>query len=237
MIGEVQKDKLVVTGGAEVGDLLLLVKGICIEGTSIIAREKETELIAKGISPTLVKKAKSFIFDPGIEVLRAARLACDSASVHSMHDPTEGGLINGIVEMALASDKEIVVDLEKVPIYEESRILCEHFGLDPFGVIASGALLLTIPPSDLPNLSKPFRRPSSLLQVIGEVRNGPARVVQGQRAAWKNSSPLQGTKSLESFEQRGKGSRNSMVQAWNIEEFHGSLIIPSQPSLPAMVGR
>ncbi len=41
MIGEVRKDRLVVTSGAEVGDLLLLVKGICIEGTAIIAREKE----------------------------------------------------------------------------------------------------------------------------------------------------------------------------------------------------
>jgi hydrogenase maturation factor len=190
MIGEVKKDRLVITGGAQDGDLLLLVKGICIEGTSIIAREKEQELIAKGISPALIQKAKSFIFEPGIEVLSAARLSCDSASVHSMHDPTEGGLINGIVEMALASNKEIVVDLKKVPIYEESRILCQHFGLDPLGVIASGALLLTIPPSDLSRLQKVFHEASIPLAVIGEVKEGPARVMARSKGSTEELRPF-----------------------------------------------
>ena len=200
MIGEVKKDKLVVTSGAKAGDLLLLVKGICIEGTSIIAREKETELIAKEISPSLIKKAKAFIFDPGIEVLKAARLACDSASVHSMHDPTEGGLINGIVEMALASDKEIVVALEEVPVYEESRILCEAFGLDPLGVIASGALLLTIPSSDLSNLQRVFREASIPVRVIGEVKEGPARVLTISEGGTKEVQPFARDEILKIFE-------------------------------------
>jgi hydrogenase maturation factor len=177
MIGEVRKDRLVTTSGAKSGDLLLLIKGICIEGTSIIAREREIELLKKGISSPLIKKAKNFIFDPGIEVLQAARLACDSASVHSMHDPTEGGLINGIIEMALASEKEIEVNFEKVHIYEESRILCQEYGLNPLGVIASGALLLTISPSDLHTIQKAFEGDSIPLQVIGQVNEGPAKVL------------------------------------------------------------
>ena len=200
MIGQVKKDRLVITGGAQDGDLLLLAKGICIEGTSIIAREKEAELTARGISPSLIKKAKSFIFDPGIEVLSAARLACESASVHSMHDPTEGGLINGIIEMALASDKEIVVDLGKVPIYEESRILCQHFGLDPFGVIASGALLLTIAPSNLSSLQRAFREAGIPVEVIGEVRSGPARVVAEFRGSTEELRPFERDEILKIFE-------------------------------------
>jgi hydrogenase expression/formation protein HypE len=199
MIGEVKKDKLVVTSGAKAGDLLLLVKGICIEGTSIIAREKEPELIAKGISPSIIKKAKSFIFDPGIEVMTASRIACGSASVHSMHDPTEGGLINGIVEMALASKKEIDVDLEKVHIYEESRILCQAFGLDPLGVIASGALLLTVPPPALSNLQRVFREASIPIQVIGEVRKGPARVLARGKNGVKEIEPFSRDEILKIF--------------------------------------
>ena len=199
MIGEVRKDKLVVTSGAEVGDLLLLVKGICIEGTSIIAREKEPELIAKGIPPSIIKKAKSFIFDPGIEVMTASRIACNTASVHSMHDPTEGGLINGIIEMALASDKEIVVALEKVPVYEESRMLCEAFGLDPLGVIASGALLLTIPSSDLSNLHKAFKEASVPICVIGEIKKGPARVLARGKNGVKEIEPFSRDEILKIF--------------------------------------
>lgn len=132
-------------------------------------------------------------------MLRAARIACDSASVHSMHDPTEGGLINGIVEMALASDKEIVVDLKKVPIYEESRILCQAFGLDPFGVIASGALLLTIPPTDLLNVQKAFREASIPIQVIGEVKKGPARVLARDKDGAKEIKPFSRDEILKIF--------------------------------------
>lgn len=177
MIGEVKKERLVTTSSAKAGDLLLLVKGICIEGTSIIAREKEAELLAKGMPRSLIEKAKNFILDPGIDILQAARVACEAVSVHSMHDPTEGGLINGVVEMAWASEKEIEADFGKVHIYEESQILCKEYELDPFGVIASGALLLTLSPQDLPLLQKAFRKASISFQVIGKVKQGPARVL------------------------------------------------------------
>jgi hydrogenase expression/formation protein HypE len=181
MIGEVKKEKLVTTGGGRTGDLLLLIKGVCIEGTSIIAREKRTDLIRRGISPAILQRAKNYIYDPGIEVLHASRIACGSASVHSMHDPTEGGLINGILEMAIASHKEIEVDLENVPIYRESRILCGVYGLNPLGVIASGALLLTISPSDLSPLERAFKKASIPTQVIGKVKKGPTpRVLTGE---------------------------------------------------------
>jgi hydrogenase expression/formation protein HypE len=177
MIGEVKKDRLLTTSGARAGDLLLVVKGVCIEGTSIMARERETELLAKGIPRSLIEKARNFIFNPGIDILQAAHVACEAVSVHSMHDLTEGGLINGVVEMALASEKEIEVDFGKVRIYEESQILCKEYGLDPLGVIASGALLLTLSPQDLPLLQKAFQKASIPFKVIGKVKEGPARVL------------------------------------------------------------
>lgn len=191
MIGEVKKEKIVTTSGARPGDLLLLVKGVCIEGTSIIAREKEAELLKKGISLSLVKRAQKFIFDPGIEILQASRIACESVRVHSMHDPTEGGLINGMVEMALASENDVEVDLEKVFIYKESRILCDAFGLNPLGVIASGALLLTLSPHDLSKLQKAFGRASIPAQVIGKIKKGKGRVFatrNGKR--WREIEPF-----------------------------------------------
>jgi hydrogenase maturation factor len=190
MIGEVRKDRLVTTSGARAEDFLLLIKGVCIEGTSILAREKESDLLARGITPSLLRRAKRFIFEPGIDVLQAAHIACDVASVHSMHDPTEGGLINGIIEMALASEKEIEVNLEKVLIYEESQILCQEYGLDPLGVIASGALLLTISPSDLSPLLKAFGEVSIPIQVIGEVKKGPARVLKKNGKAVSELKPF-----------------------------------------------
>ncbi len=190
MIGEVKRDRLVRTGGARVGDLLLLVKGVCIEGTSIMAREKESELLRRGISPSLIRRAKRYILNPGIEVLRPARIACAGTPVHSMHDPTEGGLINGMIEMAWASDKEIEVDLEKVLIYKESRILCREFGLNPLGVIASGALLMTVSPSDFSPLQKVFKKNALPSNIIGKVKKGPPRVLERNQKGYKELKPL-----------------------------------------------
>jgi hydrogenase maturation factor len=200
MIGEVKKEKLVRTGGARSGDLLLLVKGICIEGTSIIAREKSEELSERGLETSLLERARKFIFDPGIDILRAARIACDHASVHSMHDPTEGGLINGLVEMALASRKEIEVNLDQVPIYEESRRLCREYGLNPLGVIASGALLVAVSPSDLPGLEKAFGEASLPFQVIGRVKEGRPRVLAIAESGTEELQPISRDEILKIYE-------------------------------------
>src|SRR5437667_8139173 len=51
MLGEVDKDKLVTTGGARVGDAGVMTKGVPLEGAAIIAREKEAEPRARGGSP------------------------------------------------------------------------------------------------------------------------------------------------------------------------------------------
>ncbi len=197
MVGVVKKDSLVKTSGARAGDILLLAKGICIEGTSIIAREREKELLKRGIPLSLINKAKAFIFNPGIDVLRASQIACKTVSVHSMHDPTEGGLVNGIIEMAMASKKEFEVDLNKVFIYKESQILCREFGLDPFRVISSGALLLTISPKDLTPLQKAFRKASIPLSVIGYVRKGPSRVLAKDGKMYQELKPISGDEILK----------------------------------------
>jgi hydrogenase expression/formation protein HypE len=204
MIGEVEKDQLVATSGARSGDLLLLVKGVCVEGTSIMAREKETELLKRGFSSSFIRRAKKFIYNPGIDVLGPARIACGVSSVHSMHDPTEGGLINGLIEMAWASEKEIEVDLEKVFVYRESRILCQEFGVDPLGTIASGALLLAVSPSDLSPIEKAFKRNSIPLQVIGKVKKGPARVLRIDPKGRKELKPLPQDEILKIYGSRGK---------------------------------
>jgi len=153
MMGVVQKESLVSTSGAKPGDVILLSKGIPIEGTSVIAQERAGDLPSFGISRALVERARYFLFDPGISIVEEARAAFRTAKVHAMHDPTEGGLANGLHELSIAAGVEIEVNGDAIPIYEESRILCEAFNLDPLGVIASGALLVTASPSDSENIS------------------------------------------------------------------------------------
>ncbi len=157
LIGEVEKKKLVLTSGAEPGDALILTKGIFIEGTSIIGREKERDLINKGFNPEFIEKCKNYLYNPGISVFKEALLANEHFKIKSMHDPTEGGLGCGIAEVAIASDTGVIIEREMVNILPEPSELSETFNINPMGTISSGSLLIAIDDqfsSELVNLLK-----------------------------------------------------------------------------------
>jgi hydrogenase maturation factor len=148
MMGLAKKEDLVPTAGARPGDWLLLTKGISVEGTALMAREKREHLISRGVSRSLLDRAAGFLHDPGISVVEEARLARFAARPRAMHDITEGGLANGLNEMAEAAGVQVEVERDRVPIYEECRILCSALGLDPLGLIGSGSLLISAPPEE-----------------------------------------------------------------------------------------
>ncbi len=152
LLGEVAKGRVVLTSGAKPGDTIVLTKGIAVEGTSILAREAADALTEAGVSGESIRRAKDLLFDPGISVVREATLACDTVDVHAMHDPTEGGLATGLLEMATAAEVGLIVDMEAIPIIPQCEEFCRTLGLDPLGLIASGALLAAVAPGDASKL-------------------------------------------------------------------------------------
>ncbi|WP_115864955.1 AIR synthase family protein [Halorussus litoreus] len=131
-------DEFVPTGGAEPGDRVLLTKGAGIEGTAILATDFREEL---GLSADLLDRAESFFGD--ISVAPEAAVLREYAT--AMHDPTEGGLLNGLVEVATASGVCLEIDRDSVPIREETAELCDVMGVDPLAIFGSGALVATVP--------------------------------------------------------------------------------------------
>jgi hydrogenase maturation factor len=125
---------------------------------------------AGGIPQDLIERAQRFLFAPGIGVVQEALLACKAGRVHAMHDPTEGGLANGLYELAVAAGVEIEVEMERVAVYDESRIVCKAFGLDPMGVIASGALLITAPPTESEKILERADQDGVVMARIGRVK-------------------------------------------------------------------
>lgn len=191
MLGETEQRPVISTSGAMVGDDIILTKGIAIEGTAVLAREAKQSLFSAGISDKVVARAAEYLFSPGISVLREAQIACSTVNVHSMHDPTEGGLATGLLEIAVAAKVGILVDEEKIPLLPECRTICEGISLDPLGLLASGALLITLPASDT----------SSLLEELLEA--GIKATVIGKVVEAKDGVKLQtatGTKDLPQFE-------------------------------------
>jgi hydrogenase expression/formation protein HypE len=177
LLGEVEREDLVVPSGASPGDRILLTKGVPIEATSILAREFSGRLEAF-LSPSEIEQAQSFLHDPGISVLRDAQAAKRAGGVTAMHDPTEGGLLTALWELADASGRSLSVDLQSVFVPDLSARICSYFGLDPLGAIASGALLITCHPASAPDIIRSLQAEGITCTDIGEVDHGPPVVVQ-----------------------------------------------------------
>ena len=165
MLGEVEKGKSVHSGGAQEGDSIVVTKGIALEGTSLLAQDAAEA----GVDTETVSRAAGLLFSPGISVVKDALTACATARVHSLHDPTEGGLATGLWEVAKASGAGLAVEEGSIPILPECSEICDALGLSPLGLLASGALLITLPPEDVPKLMSALEREKIEAFEIGQI--------------------------------------------------------------------
>jgi hydrogenase expression/formation protein HypE len=169
MLGEVDRDKLVTTGGAQVGDAVVMTKGVPLEGACLLAREREAELVARGVRPAVIRRAKGFLRAPGIGVRPEAEIACELAPVHAMHDATEGGIATALHELAQASGVGLRLDRDRIVVLPEGAEICRALGLDPLGTLASGALLMTLAPADAAVVIHALAREGIDSHFIGQV--------------------------------------------------------------------
>ncbi len=149
MLGETTRERLIDIRAAQPGDAILLCKGIAIEGTALLAREASAKAL-EGLDPMMLENAAGFLTDPGISVVAAARaLTRSGASIRGMHDPTEGGLASALRELSVAGGLSVELNREAIAIYPETAEICRVLGLDPLGLISSGALLVVVAREDL----------------------------------------------------------------------------------------
>jgi hydrogenase maturation factor len=187
MLGEVTPNALITKAGARIGDALLLVKPAPIEGAALIALEKEDVLRARDYPDDFIRRVQGFLRDPGISVVAPALLAASTGLVHAMHDPTEGGIMTGLLEMARAAGTGAVVDLDAIPVLPEGEALCREFSLDPLGVLASGAVLVATAQSVAGTLCDILTAAGYPAKTIGRLTapgSGLAARRGGQPAAW-----------------------------------------------------
>lgn len=137
-VGKAKKGKLTPTSNAQPGMDIIVTKWVGLEGTSILAKEKEAELLIRYPRP-LIEEAKGF--DAFLSVLPEARIAVKNGAV-AMHDITEGGVFGALWELAQSAGVGIEVDLKKIPIRQETVEVCEFFDLNPYCLISSGAMLI-----------------------------------------------------------------------------------------------
>ncbi len=142
MLGETDKDTLVASSGAKVGDSILLAGLACIEGTAILAGSAGGLLAENGISEDVLGRAAALVDTHGICIYDYARYAVSTGGVHAMHDPTEGGIGSALRELATSSGVGLAIDPGSIQYAPGCAEMCEALGLDPLGLISSGCLLI-----------------------------------------------------------------------------------------------
>ena len=175
MLGEAKKDRYITTGGAQIGDHIVLTKGVGLEGTGILAADLRDRLVGEGSEEILSGAVKLLDL---ISVVPEARLASGIEGVRSMHTPTEGGVLNGLIEISEASGYGFKIREDSLLIHEETRIICNILDIDPLRLLSSGSLLISIDPTKSSELVGLLATNSIPSMVIGEVTRESRLIVK-----------------------------------------------------------
>lgn len=103
-----------------------------------------------------------------------------SPDIHSLRDPTRGGLATSLNELAKQSKVSIRIEEEKIPVREAVLAACEMLGFDPLHVANEGKMIAIVPADDADKVLKAMRknRYGKEAAIIGEVgAEHPGRVV------------------------------------------------------------
>jgi len=168
MLGEVKKENLIDKKNIKPGNDIILAKGIPIEAAAIIADAKREE-VQKVWGNEFLERALNFIFNPGISVVQAAKIAVESGKINGMHDPTEGGLLGGLWELAFLSNTGFRIHKDQIFVHEEAKLLCDHYNLDPLRIIASGSLIIIAEKSGSEKIVEKLCKNNIPSNVIGTV--------------------------------------------------------------------
>jgi len=170
-IGAVKKDAMVHSSKVRPGMDIVATKWIGLEGTAILAKEKEKELRVRYAQP-FIDKAK--IFGQMMSILPEAAVAVKS-DAGAMHDVSEGGIFGALWEMAESAGVGLEIDLKKIPIRQETVEICEFFDINPYKLLSGGCLLIAT--EDGNGLVMELEKENIPAVIIGKATEGNDRVL------------------------------------------------------------
>jgi hydrogenase expression/formation protein HypE len=150
------------------GDKILCSGTLGDHGVSILIMRGDLELEAEVFSDTR----------PLTPLVGALKDAAGPA-LRFMRDPTRGGVGTVLNELARDSGCGVVLWEERIPIRDVVNGACEILGIDPLYVANEGKLLVVVAPESADAALESLRGidGGEDAQIIGEVREEPARMV------------------------------------------------------------
>jgi len=163
------KECYIPTRNAKEGDLIFQINPAGLEGSAIIATDFREHALKSGVPSDILENASEFI--NRISIMNQALELSDKRLVNSMHDPTEGGMLGGLYEIAYSSGHDIEIDQKKIFVEEETKIISEKLKIDYTKLISSGSILATIPLNKKEEAEKTLTNINTRYSIIGRVLN------------------------------------------------------------------
>ena len=150
----------------QVGDIILMTKTAGIEGTGIIATEKESQL-NDYLDRTDIKHAQALLDQ--VSVVKEGVIA-GRIGTAGMHDVTEGGIFGAVWEMCHIADLGAEVRVDDIPVDPVTLKIADHYRIDYLRLISSGCMLIMAPPEKAEVIKKAVSDAGIQITAIGTVR-------------------------------------------------------------------
>lgn len=173
-VGKMKKDRMMLAKRIQPGQEIVMTKWAGLEGTAILAHAKEKELRTR-YAATFLEEAKGFLNE--VSILKEARI-CNQMKVTAMHDVTEGGIYGALWELGASAKLGLEVDLDKIPLKQETIEICEFYDLNPYHLISSGSLLIVTEEAN--HVVSELEKNGIKATVIGKMIEGNDRVVYNE---------------------------------------------------------
>ncbi len=132
-IGIVPDGVAISASNAQPGDVIIVSGTIGDHGMAVWSKREGLEFEGAILSDTAPLNAL-------VDAMTAA------GAVHTLRDPTRGGLGTSLCEIAASSSVGIEVDANSVPVREDVKAACETLGMDPLFVANEGKLVAMVEP-------------------------------------------------------------------------------------------
>lgn len=153
---------------------IVMSKWIGLEGTSIIACEKEKELAGRYPMRLILQAQRQIEY---LSVAQEAAIALKSG-VYAMHDLRGGGVFGALWELSQKMGVGLCIDLKKIPVRQETIEVCEFYRLNPYELLAGGALLMAAARGT--ELVETLKEKGVPAFVIGRTKAGNDKIVVNQ---------------------------------------------------------
>jgi hydrogenase maturation factor len=165
-----RKNEFLTSSMARDGDDLIFTRSAAYGATSVLTRAFP-RTVRKHLGPSLFDRAWKYLRRANTvnDSLSAVKAGIHQRGVTAIHDITEGGSLAAIAEMAEASNVGGIIDVEDIPISEETEQICKLFRLDPLTSLGEGSLLIASRPNRTKRVIDLLQSNSTEATVIGQL--------------------------------------------------------------------